>query len=83
VDDDDEADGVIYDEIDSLKMVNEEVEALMLQDSSHSLVDQLDVEPDHGDVHIIGSHVERYTGQEFSSCAATNWWVEWDAAPHT
>ena len=58
------------------------MEALILQKPRNPLIDQENVESDHSDVCIVGSHVEKYTGHEFSSRAATNWWMEWDAVSH-
>ena len=63
-------------------MINEEVEGLVLQKPRDLLMDQSDAESDHGDMHVVGAHMEKYTGHEFSSHRATNWWMEWDAASH-
>ncbi len=82
LDEDNPMDEVIYDEIDSSKMIDEETEALILQEPGHLDTDEPDAEPDHGDVHVVGDKVDRYTGYEFSSHEATNWWVEWDAMSH-
>ena len=84
IDEDDPMDEgiVLYDGIDSSRMIDEEVEALILQEPRHLLMDQADAEPDDNDVHVVGAYVERYTGHEFSSRAATNWWMEWDAVSH-
>jgi len=71
---------VICDEIDSSRMINEEVEDLVLQESINP--DQSDDESDYGDACPVGAQMEKYTGCEFSSCKATNWWLEWDAASH-
>jgi hypothetical protein len=85
---DDSMDGDVipYDEIDSSKTINEEVEALILQKPSHILIDPVDTElGDDGDddgVHIIGTHVESYTGYDFSPHVATSGWMEWDAASY-
>ena len=73
---------VSYDEIDSSRTIDEEVEALILQKPNHLFRSPADVESDHDDVHIIGMHVEKYTGLEFSSHVATGGWVEWDATSH-
>ena len=73
---------VVYDEIDSSRMVNEEVEDLVLQKSIDPTIDQSDTESDHGDAYPVGAQMEKYTGCEFSSRGATNWWLEWDAASH-
>ena len=83
IDEDDpiDEDVVLCDEIDSSRMIDE-VEALILQEPRHLLMDQADAESDHDDVHIVGTYVERYTGHEFSSHAATNLWMEWDAVSH-
>jgi hypothetical protein len=75
-------DAVLYDDIDSSRTIDEEVENLILQEPSHLLTGQIDAETDPDDVHIIGTYVERYTGREFSSCAATSEWMEWDATSH-
>ena len=61
---------------------DEEVEALILQKPRNLLIDQEDAESDNNDVHTVGSHVEKYTGYEFLSRVATNWWMEWNAASH-
>ena len=84
VDEDDlmDEDTVLYDGVDSSRTIDEEVEALMLQEPRHLLMDQTNAESDHDDVQIVGTHIERYTGHEFSSHAATNWWMEWDAVSH-
>ena len=84
VDEDDPMDegAVLCDEIDSSKMIDEEVEALILQEPTHLPMNQVDIESDYNDVQIVGPHVEKYTGCEFSSRAATNWWMEWDATSH-
>ena len=68
---------VPYDEIDSSRTIDEEVGALILQEPSH-----IGAGLDLDDVHIIGSYVERFTGREFTSCAATREWMEWDATSH-
>ena len=81
LEEDDSMGEVMYDEIDSSRMLDEEVEALILQKPRHTLMDQTDVESGSDDVHIVGAHMERYTGHEFSSCIATNWWM-WDAVSH-
>ena len=65
-------DVVIYDETDSSKTIDEAVEALILQKPKNLLTDQADSESDHGDVHIMGEDMEKYTGHEFTSCTATN-----------
>jgi hypothetical protein len=75
-------DAVLYDDIDSSRTIDEEVETLILQEPSHLCTGQIDAETDPDDVHIIGTCVERYTGREFSSCAATSEWMEWDATSH-
>jgi hypothetical protein len=76
----DPKDEVVYDEIDSSRTIDE-VEALILQKPGH-LEGEPGAESNHGDVHIVGAHVERYTGYEFSSCTATSWWMAWDATSH-
>ena len=58
---------VTYDEIDSSRMINEEVGTLVLQEPRH-LTGEQDAESDDGDMHIVGENVERYTGHQFSSC---------------
>lgn len=75
-------DVVPYDEIDSSRTIDEEVEALVLQQPSYLLANQADAEPEHDDVHVIGTHVEKYTGHKFSSYVATCEWMEWDATSH-
>ena len=84
VDEDDPMDegAVLCDEIDSSKMIDEEVEALILQEPTHLPMDQVDTESDHNDVQIVGPHIEKYTRCEFPSQAATNWWMERDAISH-
>jgi len=79
---DGQVDEVICDDIDSSRMLNEEVEMVILQEPRHIHVGQPDIEPGHDDAHIVGSHMEVYTGHQFSSCAATNLWIEWDAESH-
>jgi len=74
-DEDNPMDQVTYDEIDSSRMIDEEVGALILQKPRHLLIGEPDVESDHGDVHIEGANMDRYTGHEFSSCGATNQWI--------
>ena len=81
LDEDDPMGEVVYDGIDSSRMVDEEVEALILQKPRHMLIDQPDAESGSDDVHIVGAHMERYTGHEFSSRVATDWWM-WDAVSH-
>jgi hypothetical protein len=81
LDEGDPTDEVVYDEIDSSRTIDEEVEALILQKSGH-LEGEPGAESNHGDVHIVGAHVERYTGYEFSSRTATSWWMAWDATSH-
>jgi len=75
-------DAVLYDEIDSSRTIDEQVEALFLQEPSHLHIGQIDTGSDHNDVHIIGTYVDRYTGHVFSSRTATNEWMEWDATSH-
>ena len=75
-------DAIPYDEIDSSRMIDEEVGALILQEPSHLPMSQDDAGSDHDDVHIIGTYVERYTGHEFSSYAANSEWMEWNAMSH-
>lgn len=81
LDENDPMDEVTYDEIDSSRMVDEEVEALILQKPGHLLMGEQGSESDNEDI-IVGAHMEKYTGHEFSSRTATNWWVEWDAMSH-
>jgi hypothetical protein len=69
---------VEYDEIDSSRTLEEEIGALILQEPNH-LTDQREAGPDDDDLQIIGRYVEPYTGRDFSSCTATNEWMEWDA----
>ena len=73
---------MVYDETDSSKMINEVVEALILQEPRGSTKDQLDSDSDDGDVNAVGTHMEEYTGCELPPDEAANWWVEWDAASH-
>ena len=80
-DEDDPMVDVTYDEIDSSRMINEEVGTLVLQEPGHLMGEQ-DAKSDDGDMHIVGENVERYTGHQFSSRAATTWWMEWDAMSH-
>ncbi len=75
-------DAVLYDEVDSSRTIDEEVEALMLQRSSHLVTDQANAESDHDDVCIVGAHVERYTGHVLPSHAVNGEWMEWDATSH-
>jgi len=82
LDEDDPMDEVTYDEIDSSKMIDEEVEALILQKPRQLPMGEPDAESDHGDVHIVGANVDRYTGHQFSSRGATGWWMDWDAMSH-
>ena len=44
--------------------------------------DELGSDLDDGDVHVVGTHMEKYTGHEFSPRRATDWWMEWDAESH-
>ena len=78
----DNSDEVVYDEIDSSRMINEEVEALILQKPGGPTRDQPGSDSDDGDVHAVGTHVERHTGCKLSPHKAADWWVEWDAASH-
>ena len=80
-DEDDPMVDVTYYEIDSSRMINEEVGTLVLQEPGHLMGEQ-DAKLDDGDMHIVGENIERYTGHQFSSCAATTWWMEWDAMSH-
>ena len=86
IDEDEGEDGVEgvvrYDEIDSSRTVDEEVGAFILQETNNPSVSQRDAELDHDDVHIIGTHVERYTGHEFPSHTYTSEWMAWDATSH-
>lgn len=75
-------DVVLYDEIDSSRSIDEEVETLMLQNPNHTVTNQAGAESDHDDVQIVGTHVERYTGHKFSPHVATGGWIEWDASSH-
>ena len=72
----------MYDEIDSSRMINEEVETLLLQTPGVPTKDQPDPDSDNGDVHAVGTHMEKYTGCKLSPHNAVDWWVEWDAASH-
>jgi hypothetical protein len=73
---------VVYDEINSSRMIDEEIEALILQKPGGPTKDQPDSDSDDGDVNAVGTHVEKYTGCKLSPHKATNWWMEWDAASH-
>ena len=75
-------DAVLYDEVDSSRTIDEEVEALMLQRSSLLATNQADAESDHDDVCIVGTHVERYTGHVLPSHVVDGEWMEWDATSH-
>jgi hypothetical protein len=77
-----DGDTVPYNEIDSSKMIDEEVEALILEKPNHLFKGQAGVELDHDDVAIVGVHVERYTGYDVSPYIATGEWMEWDATSH-
>ena len=48
---------MVYDETDSSKMINEEVEALILQEPRGPTKDQLDSDSDDGDVDAVGTHI--------------------------
>ena len=78
----DDSDVVAYDETDSSRMINEEVEALILQKPEDPIKDQPGSDSDDGDVYAVGIHMEKYTGREFSPCRATDWWMAWDAESH-
>ena len=74
-----DGDEIGYDEIDSSKTIDEEVEDLVLQKSNNL--------PTHHesaveDAYIIGAHMERYTGCEFTTHTTTNDWMAWNAAPY-
>jgi len=73
---------VVYDEIDSSRMIDEETMDLILQQPGHPLAHKPDAESDHDDHQVVGANMERYTGCEFSSCTATNSWMDWDATSH-
>ena len=60
-------DEVVYNEIDSSKMVDEETMDLILQQPVHPLVHRPDAGSDHDDDQVVGPNIERYTGHEFSS----------------
>lgn len=79
---DEQVDAVVYDEIDSSRMIDEEITNLVLQEPGHLLADQPDAESDNEDHQVIGENMGRFTGQEFSSRAATNSWMDWDATSH-
>jgi hypothetical protein len=64
--DDAQGDVVVHDGIDSSKMINEEVEDLILQELGHLLVDNPDTTSDNDDLHIVGKNLEKYTGHDFS-----------------
>jgi hypothetical protein len=73
---------VLYDEVDSSRTVEVEVGALILREPSHIIGDweSRPVDDNDDDVHIIGPFMGKYTGCDFSSCTATNEWMEWDVA---
>ena len=75
-------DAVSYDEIDSSRTINEEVESLILQGPSSLPVNQNNAGSDDEDVHVIGTNVDRYTGHRFSSSTVNSEWMEWDADSH-
>ena len=56
VDEDDpmDEDVVLYDGVDSSRIIDEEVQALMLQEPRHLLMDLTNAESDHEDVQIVG-----------------------------
>ena len=58
--DEDNSDVVVYDETDSSRTINEEVEALILQKPGDPIMDQLGSDLDDGDVHAVGTHGEVY-----------------------
>ena len=62
-------------------MINEEVEALILQEPAGPTKDQPGSDSER-DIHAVGTQMERYTGCKFSPHGAANWWVEWDAVSH-
>ena len=72
----------MYDEVDSSRMIEEEVADLILQEPGHLLRDKPDAESDYDDHQVVGEHMGEFTGHEFSSCAATNSWMDWDATSH-
>ena len=76
-----EMDGVVYDEIDSSRTIEEEVAGVILQKAGPPL-SKPDAESDDGDMHVVGAHMERFTGREFSSRGATSLWMEWDAGSY-
>ena len=67
VDEGSHVDGVVYNEIDSLKMIDEETMDLILQQPVHPLVHKPDADSDHDDDQVVRPNIERYTGHEFSS----------------
>lgn len=69
---------VLYDEVDSSRTIEEVVGGFIMQKPGSLPIGQAETESDH-DVHIIGACLERFTDHEFSSCTATNAWMEWDA----
>jgi len=79
VDEDNQVDKVVYDEIDSSRTIDEETTDLILQQPRNPLAYKPDAESDHDDHQVVGADMERYTGREFSSCTATNSWMDWDA----
>jgi len=56
---------VVYDEIDSSRMIDEETMDLILQQSGHPLAHKPDANSDHDDHQVVGANMERYTGREF------------------
>jgi hypothetical protein len=73
---------VEYDEIDSSKTIDEEVEDLILQKSDNLPTYHMNTDSAAEEAHILGAHMERYTGHEFTARTATNDWMAWDAAPY-
>ena len=63
-------------------MINEGIEALILQQPGGPTKDQPDSDSDGGDLYAVGTHMEVYTVCKLSPHRAADWWVEWDAASH-
>jgi hypothetical protein len=67
---DQEANPIIYDEIDSSKTMDEEIANFMVMDT----VD----EPSEEDEVCVGTDLSQFIGQEFSIPSATAAWMKWD-----
>ena len=81
VDEESDVDAV-YDEIDSARLIDEEVADLILQQPRNPLAQKPDAASDHDDHQVVGAKMERFTGHNFSSHTATTSWMNWDATTH-